>query len=1004
MAITTEAPAGGVRGPWRRHWRAGGEQPRRIPGLFDLAVVVAPDGGLATRQRPDRSLTGAQLADMVRENGGDGFDVRLLVATGPQTRATIQAMAHELGRDVLVAPAGSELTYIRSMSELSLTSARRSGTDGGGGGDCDVVPVDLFTGHPVNWLVVQPSGDQGSGQSWFELVGGLVREREGTAALPLPGGGLSLATREDFVERRSAAATMRPGHPSVLTVAVGVRAGDFVVGDYNGRVSLRDGRQLAAALAPLPLYGWHLRLWLSWPETAEERRRLGLNLARLAETTGATVWAPAEGDQVEILEGCRDLSVIRRDARPGRWERYGDSTGEALFQTDVDGRLVPVGGLVTTSYPGVPLVSVPAAHEQSQLAIYERLRPSQAIFRADLAVLADGRLALRYRDDSLLAAGERQTSQLLEAAGWRGTDLLLLSAISPERAAGARHHADRLGRYLRCGITLSEASDPRSQPAPAELTPPEPEPYPLAAPPATRAVPVEAPRMSVVHAVPEPAAAVRPVPTPTPEPATAPRPAALPRPEAVRGPAALPRPEAVRGPAARPWPAASAEPTPEPTPATQRTPEALPVTADSARPAAGTSKSTGHDSAVPAKIGKNALPPYPASTVASTFTELGPGEAGQTARSAALHSAVAGHTATARALPIDGSRRTEVAGAHAVDTPLVSEIAAPSVDGPERAATTGPEAPGPDADPPPDRFTVPLPAPASRLIDGPRLTEAQRSPTWHGLTWLKPQPQVNEDECELFVECAVDPDVAVTDGVPSPGLFLLAHLDAVGLGARTRARHLLTLRVGPGGAVDVAASDAEPPPALAPALRDRDVYLLPAGWLDRCRIVAALKVGSHGDLTPHRRWTDAPVRLLSRGAAHGVPGLPDEVQRWPRGRLQTAAARFIMVRADSPEGLGQWQRLHRQRPPVLPDHRLIEVLVDRDRAIDVAGTARALAGLTRVRTILPRLMTDGNEYILPVASYPYVRVEREYVAERRRWRRIRSSAIRTLDAWRPEPA
>jgi hypothetical protein len=344
-----------------------------------------------------------------------------------------------------------------------------------------------------------------------------------------------------------------------------------------------------------------------------------------------------------------------------------------------------------------------------------------------------------------------------------------------------------------------------------------------------------------------------------------------------------------------------------------------------------------------------------------------------------------------------------VAGTHAVDTLLVSETAAPPVDGPERAATTGPEAPGRDPDPPPDRFVVPLPAPASRLLDGPRLTVARRSPTWHGLTWLKPQPQVNEDECELFVECAVDPDVAVTDGVPSPGLFLLAHLDAVNLGTRTRARHLLTLRVGPGGAVDVAASDVEPPPALAPALRDRDVYLLPAGWLDQCRIVAALKVGPHGDLTPHRRWTDAPVRLLSRGAAHGVPGLPNEVQRWPRGRLQTAAARFIMVRADSPEGLGRWQCLHRQRPPVVPGHRLIEVLVERDGAIDVAGTARALAGLTRVRTILPRLMTDGNEYILPAASYPYVRVEREYVAERRRWRRIRSST-RTLDAWHPEPA
>ena len=966
MTITTGLPGGRAQGALRRRLRAGGERPRRVPSLYDLAVVVASDGGLATRQRPDWSLTGAELAGMVQDSGGDGLDVRLLVAAGPQIRPTIQAMADELGRDVLVAPTGSELRFIPSDPGPGPRSARRADVGDGVGVGRDVVPVDLVTGQPVDWLLVQPSGDQTYGHSWFELSGGMVLERDGTAALPLPGGGLSLATRDDFVHRRSAAATLRPGHPNVLTVAVGVRAGDFVVGDYDGRVSLRDGRQLAAALAPLPLYGQHLRLWLSWPERAEERRRLDLNLTLLAETTGATVWAPAEGGRAEIMEGCRDLSVIQRDARPGRWERYGNPAGQALFQTDVDGRLVPAGGVVTTGYPGVPLVSVPAAHEQSRLAIYERQQPSQAIFRADLAVLADGRLALRYRDDSLLAAGERQMGQLLEVAGWRGTDLTLLSTISPERAAGARQHADRLGRYLRCGVTLSEAPNPRPRPAPAEPAPPGPGPDPLASPPVARAIPVETSLFPMPGAAPMPtapapaaAAVARLIPAPAPAPATTRRPAAQPSHEVA--------------PAAKPSPAVS-------TPA--------------AGPAAATSTSTGHERTVPAGIGKHALPPYPAPAATGAFTELDPGEL-----------SVAGRMDAAQALAADdGSRQTELVGAHAVNAGLGSGTAVAPVDGPKRAETTGPEAPGREADPPPDPFAVPLPVTTSRFIDGPRLTVAPRSSTWHGLTWLTPQPQVNEEACELFVECAVDPDVAVADGVPSPGLFLLAHLDAVSLSARTRAGHLLALRVGPGGAVDVAASEVEPPPALAPALRGRDVYVLPAGWLDRCRIVAALSVGPHGSLEPDRQWPEAPVHLLCRGAAHGVPGLPNEVQRWPRGRLHTATTRFIMVRADSPKGLGRWQRLHRQRPPALPGHRLIEVLVDRGRAIDVVGTARTLAELPRVRTMLPQLTADSTEHILPIASYPYVRVEREFVAEGREWRRIRPSAFRTLEAWRPEPA
>ena len=171
--------------------------------------MVAPDGGLATTRRPDQSLTGAQLADLVRDGGGGGLDVRLLVAAGPETLPTIRALARELDRDVLVAPAGSELRRVPSIFAPPANVGPRDDNERGDGADGDVMPVELGTGYPVDWVIVQPSGRETSTQGWYELVGGLVLERVGTAALPLPGGGLALATRDDFVRRRSAAAGWR---------------------------------------------------------------------------------------------------------------------------------------------------------------------------------------------------------------------------------------------------------------------------------------------------------------------------------------------------------------------------------------------------------------------------------------------------------------------------------------------------------------------------------------------------------------------------------------------------------------------------------------------------------------------------------------------------------------------------------------------------------------------------------------------------------------------------
>jgi len=607
-------------------------------------------------------------------------------------------------------------------------------------------------------------------------------------------------------------------------------------------VLLCDGQALAAVLADLPLYGCDVRVWLSWPESHVERRRLRRNLYDLAEMTGASVWAPAEGARVEILDGCRDLAVLRSRGEPGLWEQYYDGSG-ADFASDPDGRLAPAGGAVTRAYPGVPLVSVARSREGEVADRYTRMPAARDAFRVDLAVLGDGRLALRYHDDSLLAVGSRQLGALLRRAGWRGGPVAVLSDVAPERIAGARRHLAHLARELACPVTLEAAPDgARAAPRQSHAASGSAQPTTVSALPRTVG--------------PEPSRAVGPEPS-----------------RAVR-----------------------------------------------------------------------AAPPL--------TVEVDP------------HIGPEGPSASHR------------------DAARAGEAAAPATVTPDR---------------PPDAVASP-PAAPSRFIDGPRLGPAARKDTWHGVAWLPAQPQVNEEACDLYVECHVDPDRVARDGLPTPHLFVAAHLDRDRLAARTLSAFLLRLHVGPGAAVDVAASEAEPPEAAAALLEDADVYLLPAGWLNRCRLVTAYRVDRRGQLAGERRYADAAVTIDSQGAAHGVPGLPDDVVRWPHGPMRSTATRFVTVpRA----GLGSWRPLHRRRPPVQPGHTLLEIRVGRAQAIDVTATHEALRPLPSVRTILPRLSAENVEHLLPATAYPSVTVDAEYHAEPDGWRRARLGGRPTLASWTP---
>lgn len=323
------------------------ERCRQVDGLHDVPLIrlATAGGGLATPAAPDTPLTGRGLADLVRRASGPTDDVRMLTDDGAAHDALFREVAGLLGRDVLTTPDGARVDRWPGEDEAP-----------------DAVAVDRATGEPVGWTVIQPPDLATPLPGWFDVDGGIVRQRAGVVALALPDG-VALATRADFVTRRAAAHRLRDGHPRLATVAVTVRSGAFVIGDYRGGQRVLAGRRLASVLGDLPLYGCDLRLWLTWPAGAADRDHLLRNVADLAETTGATVWTPPAGGAVELSGDRHDLRAIEPTGEPGLWQahRPDRASGEAAFRSGPDGRLVPATAPVTVAVRSAPIATAVAA-------------------------------------------------------------------------------------------------------------------------------------------------------------------------------------------------------------------------------------------------------------------------------------------------------------------------------------------------------------------------------------------------------------------------------------------------------------------------------------------------------------------------------------------------------------------------------------------------------------------------------------------------------------------
>ncbi|NLU79477.1 hypothetical protein HCA58_14015 [Micromonospora sp. HNM0581] len=270
-----------------------------------------------------------------------------------------------------------------------------------------------------------------------------------------------------------------------------------------------------------------------------------------------------------------------------------------------------------------------------------------------------------------------------------------------------------------------------------------------------------------------------------------------------------------------------------------------------------------------------------------------------------------------------------------------------------------------------------------KLDDRPAQDGPEPPNHWSGLPWLPDRPHLNPRPLRLHLRSTWSPAQVAVEGLPSAALCLVGWLDAQQAGQSSSGDHLIQIQAEPGTAVHLASLDGKLPPQLQHLSGAPGAYLLPAGWLDRVRLIGAHPSDGSGEAS-RTSLPVVPLMLRCGGARHGTDGLPDDVVRWPR---RTSAAYAVV--AGPPEG--DFLPILARRPGVRSGHRLIRFRVEPGYAIDVTATAARLATLTSVRSRITDLRASGVGLMLPRRAFGRVPITRVFEASGRSWRRYRTS-------------
>ncbi|WP_328346430.1 hypothetical protein [Micromonospora sp. NBC_00421] len=306
-----------------------------------------------------------------------------------------------------------------------------------------------------------------------------------------------------------------------------------------------------------------------------------------------------------------------------------------------------------------------------------------------------------------------------------------------------------------------------------------------------------------------------------------------------------------------------------------------------------------------------------------------------------------------------------------------TELATPSRTGPSTTGTATAPSPvvaGGATGSASGQPAVPLPRPAL-------VTEHRRAADY-GPPWLRRGQQVNAEAFEAYVLTEGDPSRAVSDGVPGVELFLAAFLDPR---SAPTGSHLLRVRIGPGGAIPTVVLRSHVPARFKHVLGSPDTYLLPAGRLDRVRLVGGFRFDDFGRLLPTVDADGEPLRIRPAPTGRSVAGLPNDVRRWPGFGSRQAYALLPATSRGLPRG---WLPLYQQRPVAVPGRLLVEVRVPPGRTVDIDATHALLTGLPLVRTRVEQLHRAGVALVLGSRSYDRIVVQRAYRAQAGGWQRI----------------
>ncbi len=820
-------------------------------------------------------------------------------------------------------------------------------------------------------------------------------------------GGTAYSTRGDLARLADGMETI---DDRLMTIVAATRHGGYLVDNDVGGADFCDARELGEMLPRLRGTGTDVRLWLDWPSGPAEQTQLRASLRDLAMIIGAVVWVPPAGGRCEVEPASGDLCALDGTGAIAAWAATVPIAGAPLrYTSDPDGRLMPADGFLTAHFPGVPLVSVPESQLWSMTSTYTRVRDLAGVFPIDVMVTPAGKLAACRSDGTPFPLGPHHLAQILSTHGWRGEEIVLLADVPEPQRTGLRRYLDHVARSL--GRRLPLVADGSLGLAGWPRLAPE---MPMAGPRPSEATGVARPNRSAVHA------AARDVETKAPAARSAAE--AMSRLTAVVAHIAAQLPDLQRR--CRVLAAGSSAvadallddwyslclrlvearyATPGQSMWAGRAPNvaedfdtarcvsdlerAHTVLLDSMR-MAGSCASTVDGRATGTRVASaNSWVPivdarwhwhvWP--TIALALANLDGAASLDARQMLQLTDAVAAYVGPQAAAGTDDDIRMLLERLVIRPEPAPDGVTVAGSSGSLAAASTSTD---------PDDLFGPDPTrsgewtPAAVFLARPRLSEARRTGTPHGLAWLRVHPQVNEEQFDLYVASLWPPARAATDGIPSDRLFLVGHLDPP-----TSASYVVQVRVGPHGAIDLPASGGRPPAELSGLLDSPDAYVLPAAWLDRTEIV--LYDGDGDD----RTMTTVPTRLHLLEAPHGLKGHPGGIITWRR-RGRIAGTAYAMLN-ESGQLDADWLRLYRLRPPARRG-RLVRLRVGRGAAVDVRRTAARIAALPFVRSSLPDLQAESVDAVLPREAFPRVIVTGSFVAEDGRWR---DAAAGPLGRW-----